>query len=319
MRILPSKRAHLYVLERARIYVRDGRLEYASERGDDHDPLSFNIPAANTMLLLIGPGSSITQEAVLKLKSEGVSFGFCGSGGTPLLAADDPFPNLVTPADEYRDPSCLIRWIGMWNDEAKRLRFAKHLFGRRVENIYAAWDSKLGLKGAFPAAPDKELEDFTKKVARAPDTQTLLGHEGALTKALYAAAGRATGWPEFAREQRSREAPPAAPKRLLDHGNYLAYGLAGVVLWTLGIPASLSVVHGKTRRGGLVFDVADVVKDAFVLPAAFNIARRMLNQDLEARDTVFRAALIDIFHERQVVGLMFDAILSGLEEAEDEC
>jgi hypothetical protein len=54
-----------------------------------------------------------------------------------------------------------------------------------------------------------------------------------------------------------------------DHGNYLAYGLGATATWVLGLPHGLAVLHGKTRRGGLVFDVADLVKDALVLPQAF--------------------------------------------------
>ena len=34
-------------------------------------------------------------------------------------------------------------------------------------------------------------------------------------------------------------------------------------------PHGLAVLHGKTRRGGLVFDAADLVKDAAILPQAF--------------------------------------------------
>jgi CRISPR-associated endonuclease Cas1 subtype I-F len=57
--------------------------------------------------------------------------------------------------------------------------------------------------------------------------------------------------------------------RLLDQGNYLAYGLAAVAAWVTGIPHGLAVLHGKTRRGGLVFDLADLIKDALILPQAF--------------------------------------------------
>ena len=32
---------------------------------------------------------------------------------------------------------------------------------------------------------------------------------------------------------------------------------------------AFGVNHGRTRRGALVFDVADLVKDAVVMPAAF--------------------------------------------------
>src|SRR5256885_6518537 len=54
--------------------------------------------------------------------------------------------------------------------------------------------------------------------------------------------------------------------RYLDHGNYLAYGLGATATWVLGLPHGLAVLHGKTRRGGLVFDAADLVKDAAILP-----------------------------------------------------
>jgi len=42
-----------------------------------------------------------------------------------------------------------------------------------------------------------------------------------------------------------------------------------VACWVLGLPHGLAVLHGKTRRGGLVFDVADLIKDALILPQAF--------------------------------------------------
>jgi hypothetical protein len=35
--------------------------------------------------------------------------------------------------------------------------------------------------------------------------------------------------------------------------------------WVLGVPHGLAVLHGKTRRGGLVFDVADLVKNTAVV------------------------------------------------------
>jgi CRISP-associated protein Cas1 len=42
----------------------------------------------------------------------------------------------------------------------------------------------------------------------------------------------------------------------------------------MGLPHGLAILHGKTRRGGLVFDAADLVKDAIILPQAFLAAMR---------------------------------------------
>ena len=57
--------------------------------------------------------------------------------------------------------------------------------------------------------------------------------------------------------------------RFLDHGNYLAYGLGATATWVLGLPHGLSVLHGKTRRGGLVFDAADLVNFAKLVSLTF--------------------------------------------------
>ena len=65
----------------------------------------------------------------------------------------------------------------------------------------------------------------------------------------------------------------------LNHGNYLAYGLAASVLWVLGIPHGFALMHGKTRRGALVFDIADLIKDSLILPWAFICAREGMNEN----------------------------------------
>ncbi|VEB26592.1 CRISPR-associated protein [Actinobacillus lignieresii] len=73
----------------------------------------------------------------------------------------------------------------------------------------------------------------------------------------------------------------------MDHGNYLAYGLGATACWVLGLPHGLAILHGKTRRGGLVFDAADIIKDAIILPQAFISAQ---NGDNEKQ---FRQACIN--------------------------
>jgi len=45
----------------------------------------YNIPIANTTVILLGTGISITQAAVRMLAQAGVLIGFCGGSGTPLL------------------------------------------------------------------------------------------------------------------------------------------------------------------------------------------------------------------------------------------
>lgn len=81
--ILHSKRANIYYLEKCRVMQKDGRVLYLTEDTQQY----WNIPIANTTVILLGTGTSITQAAVRMLVSAGVMIGFCGGGGTPLLAA----------------------------------------------------------------------------------------------------------------------------------------------------------------------------------------------------------------------------------------
>lgn len=82
----------------------------------------------------------------------------------------------------------------------------------------------------------------------------------------------------------------------------MAYGLAATACWVLGLPHGLAVLHGKTRRGGLVFDVADLIKDAVVLPIAFISAMR---GDSEQE---FRQSLITLFQKYEILDRMIVAI-----------
>lgn len=77
----------------------------------------------------------------------------------------------------------------------------------------------------------------------------------------------------------------------MNHGNYLAYGLAATTLWVLGISHSFAVMHGKTRRGALVFDVANLIKNAVVLPRAFICAKEGM------KEQEFRQQLLQKFTE----------------------
>lgn len=74
--ILHSKRANIYYLEKCRVMQKDGRVVYLTESSDEN--LFWNIPVANTTVILLGSGTSLTQAAVRVLASAGVMIGFCG-------------------------------------------------------------------------------------------------------------------------------------------------------------------------------------------------------------------------------------------------
>lgn len=61
-------------------------------------------------------------------------------------------------------------------------------------------------------------------------------------------------------------------------------------------------MHGKTRRGALVFDVADLIKDAIVLPWAFVCAKEKVTEQ------EFRQQILQKFTEHKALEFMFDQV-----------
>lgn len=301
--VLHSKRANIYYLEHCRVLVHGGRVEYVTDAGKRS--LYWNIPIANTTSVLLGTGTSITQAAMRELAKAGVMVGFCGGGGTPLFSAHEIDIEVawLSPQSEYRPTEYLQAWVRFWFDDELRLSAAKAIQRARIGRLRSHWEQASLRDSGFHVDLGR-LEALVQRslheVALAEDTMTLLVDEARLTKALFKLAVDAVGYGEFARAKRGTGTDPA--NRFLDHGNYLAYGLGATATWVLGLPHGLAVLHGKTRRGGLVFDAADLVKDASVLPQAFLCAMR---GDDEQQ---FRRNCIEALTRSEALDFMIDTL-----------
>ncbi len=62
------------------------------------------------------------------------------------------------------------------------------------------------------------------------------------------------------------------------------------------------MLHGKTRRGGLVFDAADLIKDALILPQAFISAVRGDDEQ------EFRQACIQNLLQNEALDFIIDTL-----------
>ncbi len=287
MSILPSHRQGLYLLEHCRVMVKDDQLTYVQQK--DGFQKFFALPFGNTNALLLGTGTSITQSAARLLSDEGVMLGFTGGGGTPLFMASQ---------NEYRPTAYLQAWAKMWFEPDNRLKVYRYFQQARCDFVRKSWQR-------LPALKDIDLspviDDYQQRMALAETGQSLMGHEANFAKALYRLMAKATGQSGFERKPGTGEGGDRF-NRYLDHGNYLAYGLAATALWVLGIPHSMPVAHGLTRRGALVFDVADIIKDATILPNAFLAAASGLS------DQEMRNHCIAFLDEVKALNVLFDNI-----------
>ncbi len=296
--ILHSKRANIFYLEKCRVMQKDGRVLYLTEAKDEN--YYWNIPIANTTVIMLGTGTSITQAAMRMLASAGVLVGFCGGGSTPLFSGSEI--EWLTPQSEYRPTDYVQGWLSFWFDESKRLTVAKSFQQARINYLKRVWEKDRDLKAENFFTDDPQLSNainnYTQQAPAANKVGELLQKEALLTKQLYRYAAKTTQLGDFVR---THDATDLA-NGFLNHGNYLAYGLAATTLWVLGIPHGFAVMHGKTRRGALVFDVADLIKDAIVLPWAFISAKEKVTEQ------EFRQQLLQKFTEHKALDFMFEQV-----------
>lgn len=294
--VMLSKRTGVYYLERVRVMVKDGRVVFMTETGADVDHL-VNIPDKNTVFLLLGTGSSITSAAVRLLAESNVALGFAGSGGSPLLMSADCV--FLTTQSEYRPTEYMQSWAKGWFDDKIRISIGREFCKRRVE-----W--------ARQVIPDYQktfgmiAEKFIHETMTAETVQQILLAEATYAKKIYGIYAESYRLNDFVRERGQRNISPGRGlvNAFLDHGNYLAYGYSAAALHALGISYAFPVLHGKTRRGGLVFDVADLFKDWLVLPLSFQCGVR------GTREQEFRAKIIETAHKSKLLDSLFDFLKS---------
>lgn len=253
MGILASHKNQVTYLEYAKVIKADERVGYTQENSGVQ--YTFALPYGNMAVLLLGPGTSITQAAMHHLCAEGCLVGFTGGGGFPIFCGG---------LSEYRPTEYAQAWLTRWQSEAWRLEVAR-LFQRvRVALVNKQW-ARYGLSSVTLGTVATAGDALLAAQDGASTKEALLGHEAVYAKRLYQALAV-----EFdVAFKREPQVKGDYVNELIDAHNYYAYGIAGAALWTLGIPFSFPVLHGETRRGALVFDVADMFKDGILLPLAF--------------------------------------------------
>lgn len=278
------------------------------QTGNEVD-MMYNIPDKNTAFLLLGKGTSITDAAVRTLSESGVVIGFAGNGGSPLFVTTSPI--FFETQSEYRPTEYMQGWAKKWFDESLRLKVAQSFLEIRLNNVLKYW------KKYYPSIsiPEEIVQRFTIGIKKSETVTQLLSVEAVWAKALYAILAKYYSFEKFKRQSGGMEQNDQSVEEmkgtnaLLDHGNYIAYGYAASALTTLGISYAFPVLHGKTRRWDLVFDVADLIKDDIVMPLSFESGK------IKMKDKDFRETLINRCWE---VGIL-NEIIDVLKNTSSEC
>jgi CRISPR-associated protein Cas1 len=190
------------------------------------------VPCAALSLLMLGPGTKITHNAVKTLADNGCMVAWAGEEAVRFYAVG---------MGETRSSANLLRQAGMHSDPDLRLRVVRRMYELR-----------------FPETLDPGL---TLKQIR--------GKEGVRVRDTYAKWSRETGvkWEgRFYKQNDWRKAEPI--NRALSAANSCLYGVAHAAIVATGYSPALGFIHtGKMLS--FVYDVADLYKAEITIPAAF--------------------------------------------------
>ena len=205
------------------------------------------VPCASLSFLLLGPGSSISHEAVKNLSENGCLIGWGGEGIVRFYAHG---------YGETRKSSKLIKQAKFVSFDPYRLKV--------VRNMY-----QLRFKEPVP-------ENYT--------LQQLRGLEGHRMKKAYMAASEKTGVEWVGRNYKTLDWGTADPvNKALSVANSCLYGVCHAAIVSLGYSPGLGFIH-TGKQLSFVYDIADLYKADITIPIAFEVvALNSLNLERDVR------------------------------------
>ncbi|MDE0118852.1 MAG: CRISPR-associated endonuclease Cas1 [Bdellovibrionales bacterium] len=199
----------------------------------------YSVPVCGIGGLFLGPGTSITAESMRIISSRGCLIGVMGGNASPLYLC----------STQHRSPLPRVRQHKIVFDEKKRINAAKILFKRRA--LFIKKFSSI-IPPPFPSCAENDT------------INTLLSKEGAWARQAYKSLAVQYEIPYVKRGK-----PFRGKKDPLTFLNFLSYSLADLTILHLGYDPNIGVLHGRTKGGGLSYDLADIVKPIVALELSF--------------------------------------------------
>jgi CRISP-associated protein Cas1 len=277
-RIPHADRHGLLWLERGELCVVDGCLHFSQGAGS-LTPTLDQIPHQAVSMILLGPGSSVTHDALRLLARHGTLMAAVGQDGVRSYTAP---PLLPDRSDVAR------RQAELWGNPRRRISVARRMYALRLGEIL----------------PHRELD-------------TLRGIEGSRVKTMYRLMADKYGI-EWKGRHYDRAAPEAAdmPNQALNHAATAVQAAAAIAVQSLAALPPLGFIHEDSGQS-FVLDIADLFRDTVTLQIAFTAAKQAATVD-ESIDRLVRREAAKVFRKQQVIPNMIDRIKQVLrmEEAD---
>lgn len=270
-RIPHADRHGLLWLEYGKLSVEDGTLRFVAAKSETLDAGDYAIPYQVVSMILLGPGTSLTQDVLRLCARHGTLIAAVGEGGVKSYTAP--------PMGQGRS-DVARRHAERWADPKQRLDTARRLYAWRFGRVL----------------PHRDIE-------------TLRGIEGARIKESYKLVAQRFGLRWEGRHY-DRENPNSAdlPNQAINHAATFVEAAADLAVAAVGALPPLGFIH-EDSSNAFTLDIADLWRVDVILPLAFGavlaIEQKQTELTLE-REVRRRAA--KLFRQQKLIPRMIDRI-----------
>ena len=277
---VPHKSRHgLLWLEFGTISVEAGCLLFRTSGFNDIPAGEYGIPHQGLSTLLLGPGTSITQDAMRVLAGHGTAILAVGRGGVRIYSAPPLLPD---------DSFIARRQATLWADTERRTMVARRMFAIRFGEVF----------------PHRSMS-------------VLRGIEGGRIKKVYEVQAQKFKVPWHGRRF-DRANPEASDlvNQAINHAATAMYGLAGIAVYSVGAIPQLGFIH-EASGDAFCLDIADLYRATVTVPIAFQAARAVMDDPDIVLERRIRADVNKTASRRALVDEMIDHIKELLDV--DDC
>jgi len=273
-----ADRAGCLYLARGALTARDGTLAFLQGKSTEVDALQpgdYAIPLQGVSIILLGPGTTVSHDALRLLAHARTALAAVGEDGVRFYTAPPIIP----------DRSGLARLQArIWADDDLRIMTARRMYAVRLGEIL----------------PHGELD-------------VLRGIEGARMKQTYALHAQRIGI-DWRGRRYDRGDPMRAdlPNQALNHAASAVEAAAAIAVCATATIPQLGFIHEDPGQS-FVLDIADLWRDPVTIPCAFKAARIALDRPGENIERLARRLTGETIARKGVIPAMIERIKALIE------
>ena len=274
-RIPHADRHGLLWLSRGALTVRNGTLRFERNSPPSADSSldegEYGIPFQTISMILLGPGSTVSHDALRLMARHGTALVAVGEDGVRCYTAPPLMPDT---SDTAR------RQMRAWGDaDGSRITIARKMYAIRLGEVL----------------PHQEITG-------------LRGIEGSRMRRTYQNLSQRYGiqW-RGRRYDRSDPLSADIPNQAINHAAVAVTSAAVIAVMATGAIPQLGFIH-EASGDAFALDVADLFRDTILLPAAFQSARSVMDNPTLEIERLTRKTTGQKLRDERVIPKMIDVI-----------